>query len=65
MKLPGEAELEFALAPDPAGTLLAQTARFKPRGLAGILYWHAVMPLHGVVLRGMLAGFRRAAEGTV
>ena len=63
MRLPGEAELDFALAAEGAGTRLTQTARFKPRGLAGILYWYAVTPLHGVVFRGMLEGIRRAAEG--
>ena len=63
MRLPGEAELDFLLKPHgAAGTLLTQIARFKPRGLAGILYWYGVLPLHGVVFRGMLNGIRRAAE---
>jgi uncharacterized protein YbjT (DUF2867 family) len=65
MKLPGTATLSFELEPDPAHpdrTLLRQTARFRPRGLAGLLYWYSVLPLHGIVFRGMLAGIRRAAE---
>jgi uncharacterized protein YbjT (DUF2867 family)/uncharacterized protein YndB with AHSA1/START domain len=61
MKLPGEALLEFALEPEPGGTRLTQTARFLPRGLAGLAYWYAVLPLHAVVFRGMLEGVRRAA----
>jgi uncharacterized protein YbjT (DUF2867 family) len=63
MKLPGEAELEFDLEPGEAGgTRLVQVARFKPRGLAGLAYWYGVLPLHGVVFRGMLRGIRREAE---
>ena len=63
MKLPGEALLEFSLEPEAAGTRLTQTARFLPRGLAGLAYWYAVLPLHGIVFRGMLDGVRRAATG--
>ena len=61
MKLPGEALLEFTLEPEAGGTRLTQTARFLPRGLAGLAYWYAVLPLHAVVFRGMLNGIRRAA----
>jgi uncharacterized protein YndB with AHSA1/START domain len=61
MKLPGEALLEFDVAPEKGGTRLTQTARFLPRGLAGLAYWYAVLPLHAVVFRGMLEGIRRAA----
>ncbi|MEP0773160.1 MAG: DUF2867 domain-containing protein [Acidobacteriota bacterium] len=38
-----------------------QTARFKPRGLAGLAYWAAVLPFHSVVFRGMLRGLQREA----
>jgi len=65
MKLPGEALLEFEVRPtpgDPARAQLTQTARFKPKGLAGLAYWYAVLPLHGFVFRGMLDGIRRTAE---
>lgn len=62
MKLPGEALLEFRLEERPeGGCWLNQTARFKPRGLMGLLYWYAVVPLHQVVFRGMLAGIEREA----
>jgi len=40
---------------------LRQTAIFEPRGLLGLLYWYAVLPLHGVVFRGMLAGIQADA----
>jgi len=66
MKLPGEAELEFNLEPTGAGgTRLVQEARFAPRGLAGLAYWYGVLPLHGIVFRGMLRGIRREAEAMV
>ncbi|MGE3171564.1 MAG: SDR family oxidoreductase [Planctomycetota bacterium] len=63
MKLPGEATLTFTIDPeaDGARSRLRQTARFKPKGLLGLLYWYAVLPLHGVVFRGMLRGIERTA----
>ncbi|MCA9310100.1 MAG: SDR family oxidoreductase [Phycisphaerales bacterium] len=62
MRLPGVALLEFEITPAAEGTRLAQIARFKPRGLLGILYWYAVLPLHGIVFKGMLGGLRDASE---
>ncbi len=62
MKLPGEARLDFEVRESARGSVLTQTARFIPRGLAGLLYWFAVLPLHGFVFRGMLRGIRRTAE---
>lgn len=63
MKLPGEAMLEFRMTPDgEGGTRLRQEARFKPRGLAGLMYWWAVAPFHALVFQGMLTGIRREAE---
>jgi hypothetical protein len=64
MKLPGTAQLGFSIDPieDGATTRLTMTARFRPKGLLGILYWYAVVPLHHFVFGGMLNGIRRAAE---
>jgi uncharacterized protein YbjT (DUF2867 family) len=67
MKLPGDAMLEFTVEPgDPsradAACRLVQTATFRPKGLAGLLYWYSVLPFHGFVFSGMLHGIRRAAE---
>lgn len=65
MKLPGTATLTFDIEPDahePAVCTLRQTARFQPKGLLGLAYWYAVLPLHGFVFRGMLRGIRRTAE---
>lgn len=67
MKLPGVATLSFELAPASganAGTRLVMTARFRPRGLFGIAYWYAVLPLHGLVFRGLLSGLVRSAEAS-
>lgn len=50
MKLPGEAWLEFKVV----NNKLTQTATFRPLGLAGRLYWYAVLPFHGFIFKGML-----------
>ncbi len=50
MKLPGEAWLEFKIEDN----LLKQTATFRPRGLAGRLYWYSVLPFHGFIFKGMI-----------
>lgn len=60
MKLPGCATLEFRIRPDrDGGTRLHQISTFTPRGLAGILYWKAVDPLHHRIFSGMLEGIAR------
>lgn len=51
MKLPGEAWLEFSI--DKLGCI-HQTATFRPHGLAGRLYWYAMLPFHHFIFRGML-----------
>ncbi len=61
MKMPGEATLEFRLAPLPDGlTELTQIARFLPRGLGGILYWRLLDPFHKKIYPGMLRGLAAA-----
>jgi hypothetical protein len=62
MKLPGEGGLEFLVEPSgPSECTVYLIARFRPRGVAGWLYWHAAAPFHHFVLRGMLRGIRREA----
>jgi uncharacterized protein YbjT (DUF2867 family) len=62
MKLPGAAWLEFHIKSiGGSASRLQQVARFLPRGLFGILYWHAVAPFHNIVFRGMLKGIERQA----
>jgi uncharacterized protein YbjT (DUF2867 family) len=62
MKLPGRAWLQFEAEPDNGGTILTQTAVFDPTGLAGLLYWYALLPIHTPMFRGMLRKVARAAE---
>lgn len=50
MILPGEAWLEFKIE----GDILYQTATFRPHGLAGRLYWYAVVPFHWFIFNGMI-----------
>ena len=50
MILPGEAWLEFKIE----NGNIYQTATFRPHGLAGRLYWYAVMPFHWFVFNGMI-----------
>lgn len=56
MKLPGFATLEFRIEENADGSLaLHQTARFRPRGLWGIVYWWMVYPFHAYVFGGMIS----------
>jgi uncharacterized protein YbjT (DUF2867 family) len=61
MKVPGRAWLEFRAEPDGDFTRLRQIAQFQPRGLAGILYWFLLWPVHEVMFRGMLRRIAAAA----
>jgi hypothetical protein len=61
MRLPGRAWLEFRAEPEGAGTLLKQTAQFEPAGLAGLLYWYLLWPIHEVMFRRMLRSVAAAA----
>jgi uncharacterized protein YbjT (DUF2867 family) len=62
MLLPGEAWLEWEVRPLGEGTRLVQTARFRPRGLLGRLYWYAVAPFHQFVFPGLVQGIARDAR---
>ena len=55
MKLPGRATLEFRVDDGNNNqSRLSQIARFKPKGLLGILYWYLVFPIHSYVFKGLL-----------
>lgn len=63
MKLPGVAELDFQLEEESDDkTKTVMTARFRPRGLLGLAYWYAVLPLHGLVFPVMLKGIARNVQ---
>jgi len=66
MKVPGLAWLELRASPDGArgGSRYDQRAVFFPRGLAGRLYWLAVLPFHGFVFAGMVQRITAAAEAS-
>jgi hypothetical protein len=51
MKLPGEAWLEFKI---DGNNCVNQIATFRPLGLAGRLYWFAMLPFHFFIFKGML-----------
>ena len=62
MKVPGGAWLEMRATPDPdGGSIYNQRAVFFPMGLAGRLYWLAVLPFHGVIFAGMANRITQAA----
>lgn len=66
MKVPGMAWLQFKATPRADGkTLLEQTAFFAPKGLAGIVYWYALYPIHRVIFSGLIdrVGERSASHG--
>ncbi|GAA4301008.1 SDR family oxidoreductase [Aestuariibaculum suncheonense] len=56
MKLPGEAWLEFRVN----NGKVYQRATFRPRGLAGRLYWYSVLPFHGFIFKGMINQLAKA-----
>jgi len=61
MKLPGRAWLQFEVEGDGEGAILRQTAIFDPLGLAGLLYWYALYPVHALIFRGMLRNLAQEA----
>ncbi len=67
MKLPGRAWLQFEVEEVPRDdtgprSKIRQTAVFDPAGLAGLLYWYGIYPIHAAVFRGMLRGIADAAD---
>ena len=61
MKLPGRAWLQFEVEGHDGHSVVRQTATFEPRGVAGLLYWYALYPLHQFIFAGMLRGITSAA----
>ncbi len=63
MKVPGRAWLELSVTPDPgSGAEYQQRALFEPHGLAGHVYWKAILPFHNIVFGGMVRNIIQAAE---
>jgi uncharacterized protein YbjT (DUF2867 family)/ligand-binding SRPBCC domain-containing protein len=64
IRLPGRGWLEFEVTPLDQGrrSTIRQTATFDPRGVLGRAYWYAVLPIHGLLFRGMLRQIAERAE---
>ena len=55
MKMPGQGWLQFeAFDRDDGRTDLVQTAYFASKGLAGVLYWYSLYPIHGLIFSKMI-----------
>ena len=59
MKVPGRAWLEFEVVKTEDECVITQTAIFDPVGIAGILYWYSLYPLHQLVFSGMLNNIKK------
>ncbi|MEK7252008.1 MAG: SDR family oxidoreductase [Actinomycetota bacterium] len=62
MRLPGNAWLEWEIRETEFGTDLIQTAWFRPRGLAGRVYWYLMLIPHRIVFPRMAHRITAAAE---
>jgi len=63
MKMPGEAVLDFRLAPlGSSETEVQVIARFHPRGLVGMAYWSVLTPFHKRIFRGLLEGLAKSLQ---
>jgi uncharacterized protein YbjT (DUF2867 family) len=61
MKSPGRIWLQFEVDGNPTETTLRQTAIFDPHGLAGLVYWYTLYPVHYLIFAGMLRRIRQVA----
>jgi len=64
MKVPGRAWLEFEVVKTEDECVITQTAIFDPVGIAGILYWYSLYPLHQLVFSGMLNNIKQKIIST-
>jgi len=65
MKVPGRAWLQMEVSSLPENsqrTLFVQTALFEPKGLAGLLYWYALYPIHRLIFSGLVREIKRRCE---
>ena len=63
MRLPGEAVLRIALEEEgPDLVRLRLNALFRPRGLAGLVYWALLKPAHRHLFKGLLRTLVRRAR---
>ncbi|MBI5156904.1 MAG: SDR family oxidoreductase [Acidimicrobiia bacterium] len=62
MRIPGDAWIEWEIRDTEFGTDLIQTAWFRPRGLAGRIYWYLMLVPHRIVFPRMAHRITAAAE---
>ncbi len=62
MKVPGRAWLQFEVEQNIQGSVIRQTAIFDPAGLAGLIYWYALYPVHRWIFSNMLQSIAAIAE---
>ena len=63
MKGPGAGVLEFVIAPLPdSRSSVTATAYWHPAGLAGLLYWYALVPAHLFLFQGLTRAIVRRAS---
>jgi uncharacterized protein YbjT (DUF2867 family) len=62
MKVPGRAWLQFEVRETEGQSVLAQTAFFAPKGLAGLLYWYALYPVHALIFSGLVRSLAARAS---
>jgi uncharacterized protein YbjT (DUF2867 family) len=64
MKAPGAGVLEFVVKPGPGGrgSSVSATAYWHPAGVAGLLYWYALVPAHLFLFRGLTRALERRAS---
>lgn len=63
MRVPGRAWLELSSEEAPGGgSRYHQRAVYFPKGLAGRLYWWAILPFHGIIFAGMANRITAEAE---
>jgi hypothetical protein len=61
LKAPGRIWLQFEVDGDHRETTLRQTAIFDPHGLAGLVYWFVLYPVHHLIFQGLLRRLGQAA----
>jgi hypothetical protein len=63
MRAPGAGVLELEITPEPPRHhRVTATAYWHPAGAAGLLYWYALEPAHGLIFGGLTREICRRAE---